>query len=561
MIKLRQYQDDAISKIILKKNAGITKQLVVLPTGAGKTIVFCELIKRYFNDKNVLIIAHRDELIQQAKDKYEFVAGDASNIGIFTGQQKDFDKQITIASVQTMKNYLKPEHFKPDHFDLIICDEAHHATAATYMNIFKYFSDTLLLGFTATPTRCDNRKLNLIFNEIVYQKTIHDMINNKPAYLCRPIGMAVNTNIDISDIKTRMGDFSQEQLEQYLDNYKRNQAIIDTYKRLCPDDKSIVFCINKKHSENISTLFNKAGINSAYIDADTPREKRTDILKNFSKGIIKVICNCGVLTEGFDEPSIQSVFLARPTKSESLYIQMLGRGLRLHPDKQYCKVIDIVDNTGKHQLKTMGYVLGRKIKALNIEELKKLKPKYTQEELELEWKEADNFNNAYKNAEIKLKATSIFGNDRKFTWLGSGNYRFIETGQDENKLKVEISCIDTENQLFQILINGEKHLEKPCTFDWAFGIAEDYLNNNVARSDKILIDTSARWRKDTITEKQLMMLNSKLKIPEYRLNLIYKGEASEIIGSIINRTINKKKAKNILLELIEEREQALREIA
>lgn len=558
-LKLRDYQNESIQAIIAHINKGITRQLVVLPTGSGKTIVFCDLIKNHFSNSRVLILAHRDELIQQAKEKYDFIAGNSNNIGIMAGSDKDISKQITIASVQTLKNYLKADYFKPDAFDLIVCDEAHHATANSYLKIFNYFgvmnNKTILIGFTATPTRYDQRELGSLFTKIVYQKTILEMINHKPAYLCKPVGMAVNTNIDMSSVRTSMGDFRQNDLESCLDTPERNQAIIDIYKRLCPDDKAIIFCINKQHARNITDLFIKNKIKCGYIDANTSHKDRKLILKNFSKGKIKVLCNIAVLTEGFDEPGIQAVILARPTKSEALYVQMIGRGLRLHPDKQFCKIIDIVDNTGNHKIRTVGYILNKKVKNISISEIKSKSTKVDKLEPVNDWIEAEKFDEVQKKIEVKLQATSIFGNDRQFIWLGSGNHRFIEVGQVSNKIKVEISCQDDEQNLYQIFINGTPHLEKPCSFDWAFGIAEDYLNKNLGYREKILIDSKAGWRGQPITEKQSDLLYKQLKIPKHDLELIYKGEAAEIISGLINYTLIKNEAKKILEDLITERIQ------
>lgn len=551
IIKLRPYQEQAMNAVIAKKNTGTVKQLVELPTGSGKTVVFCELIKRHFPDKNVLILAHRDELIEQAKEKLEMVFGNAENIAVFTGSKKELGKQITVASVQTIKNYLNENTFMPEHFDLIICDEAHHATAETYLKVFDYFKKALLIGFTATPKRQDERKLGNLFEEIVFRKSISEMIQE--GWLCKPVAISINTNIDISNITSTAGDFNQKQLEENLNNEIRNNAIIDTYKKLCPDEKAIVFCINKKHSQVVASSFIKAGISASFIDADTPRDSRKQILKDFSKGKIKVLCNCAVLTEGFDEPSIKAVFLARPTKSESLYTQMLGRGLRLHPDKDFCKVIDIVDATGKHKLKTADSILERTSKGFTIEEIKEKSEKAEKQELEQEWQEAEIYHEKIKGIELKLKTTSLFGKGRKFTWLGTGNYRFIDVGLD----KVEIKQVNEEESLFQIFINHKPYLENPCTFEWAFGLAETYLNENITKQDRLLISQTARWRKGDISIKQMDLLNHKLKISNSDLNYLTKGEASEIIGNLLNKTIPKKALVKSVQNLINERKQLI----
>ena len=406
---------------------------------------------------------------------------------------------------------------------------------------------TLLLGFTATPNRTDKKDLGYLFQDIVYQKTIHQMLSHDPPYLAKPIGMLVKTEIDISDVKTSMGDFQVNELSACLDTPARNKLIVDSYLKLCPGDKAIVFCINKAHTKNVTEYFNNAGIKASYIDADTPADERKKILKDFSKGKIKILCNCAVLTEGFDESSIQAVILARATQSEGLYIQMLGRGLRPHPDKQFCKIIDIVDNTGNHKLKTVGYVLDKDIKSIDLSTVKEKK---SVNDL---WSDADNYDSQVKELKAKLQTTSLFGTGRQFSWLGSDNYRFIEFGGNDPRDKIEIVCTDDDKNLFQILVNGTQYLKDPMPFDWCFGIAEEYLNENLGYSEKVLLDTGSTWRDAQITDKQIKVLSWQLKIMQSDLMFIRKGEAAEAINNLFSKTLNKDQIKNALIQLINDR--------
>lgn len=205
--------------------------------------------------------------------------------------------------------------------------------------------DFLLLGVTATPNRRDGKLLNEILGKCTFRLTIEEMIGK--GQLSDIEGFCVKTKIDISSVDDHNGDFSVGQLYNKLCIHSRNQMIIELCEKEMTERKTMIFCININHSKEINRLLNDRGISCSHIDGKMNSTERNSILTAFRNGEISVLCNCQLLTEGFDEPSINGIILARPTKSRSLFVQMVGRGLRLYPGKVNCKVIDIVDNHRK----------------------------------------------------------------------------------------------------------------------------------------------------------------------------------------------------------------------
>jgi len=273
-ITLRPYQQEALDSIVASENNGVSKQLVVLPTGAGKTILFSHLPLIRKNTLPMLVLAHRGELLDQARNKI-IASNPHLTVEIEQAERRAGKVDVVVASVATLGRNNTPRilEYPQDYFKSIVIDEAHHAAATTYRRIVDYFNSPFLLGVTATPQRSDNTRLTDVFEEIVYYKSIQDLIED--GYLCPLIGYRVKTNTDIT----------------------------------------------------------------------TPAEERSQILRDFSSGAVKVLVNVGVLTEGFDEPSLETIIIAKPTRSTLLYTQIVGRGTRLYDGKPHCTIIDISDTT------------------------------------------------------------------------------------------------------------------------------------------------------------------------------------------------------------------------
>ena len=359
MIKLKPYQEGAVKAIkdAFKKN---TRQYVEMPTGSGKTITFLSYASQFH--KKILVIVPSKQLMSQVVNSallfyepWEITRkGNGYDDEVNNIEQWEIDKARTYDNVKRIHvciiNSIKGDYVdylaRLCRFDLVVIDEAHHSQAMCYRRYIntacEFVKPPLFLGVTATPDRADGLLLNDILHFCSYKMHISEMIDN--GYLSDIEGYAVKTKIGLSDIDDHNGDFSLSQLYKKLSTESRNKMIVEVCKKELKGRKTLVFCINIKHSKEVSELLNKSGVSAAHIDGTMDEKHRNIILQSFRDGEIESLCNCQLLTEGFDEPAIDGIVLARPTRSRSLFTQMLGRGLRLSPGKKNCKVIDVVDN-------------------------------------------------------------------------------------------------------------------------------------------------------------------------------------------------------------------------
>jgi superfamily II DNA or RNA helicase len=334
----------------------VRRVLVSLPTGTGKTVVFAAMPGFFKMKKRMLVLAHREELIEQAAAKFAAAAPELT-VGIEQGSRRaPADARIVLASVATLGRTPSDRlrRLPPDQFYLIVVDEAHHAVAATYRRVFEHFglfvegTRRLLVGFTATPRRGDKQKLSEVFQEIAYARSLPEMV--RAGYLCPVRGWRVSTSIDLAGVDVRHGDFVDSELARAVDVPERNRLVVESYEGLTPGRRAIVFCVNVAHARTLAAAFAERGIPAAAVWGAMPPDDRRATLRRFGAGELAVLTNCNVLTEGFDEPRVDCVVMARPTQSQLLYAQMVGRGTRLHEKKSDLVVIDIVDNSARHKL-------------------------------------------------------------------------------------------------------------------------------------------------------------------------------------------------------------------
>lgn len=348
-IQWRPYQVECKKAIKDNYNAGITKQLIVAATGVGKRLMAVNLIQHF---KRSLFIAHREELIMQAYNEIEQYF--PMEVGIIKGQVFEVDKKVVVASVQTLTNRL--DRIDPEVFQLVIIDEIHHYMAKTYLKVARYWDCKLLTGWTATPKRLDGLSLSNIVDKIVFQYDIKQGITE--GFLSPIEAYQIKTPTDISRVKRTAGDFNLGQLSEAVDSELRNNLIVQKYKQYVPDRQAIVYCVDMNHAYNLRAEFCKNGINCEAVVSDTNRcPNRTELVSAFRKGEITVLTNVEILTEGFDYNDIGSIIMARPTQSETLYVQCLGRGTRIKSPafvdrykSDVCVILDFVDNTGKLSL-------------------------------------------------------------------------------------------------------------------------------------------------------------------------------------------------------------------
>jgi superfamily II DNA or RNA helicase len=345
MIKLRSYQTECIDAIEEEFNVSDT-QLVQLPTGSGKTIIFSSFLKRNPRLQALITCPTRD-LVVQIQDALKLVYGKDSS---YSKHKIMTNAAVSMAYQRGSLNDLK--------FNTLIVDEAHRSKSKIYSKFVDYLKETprsiKILGMTATPERLDGKNLLDIFGKKTYSQTLFDLIDQ--GHLCDLRGYRVKTKHLIDVRNSSNGDLSFVELNK-LDNSSRNQVIIDTYTKHCVEKKTLIFCISVDQSERINSSLCEIGIKSGCIHGGLPEETRRKMIRDFASGELRVLTNCQVLTEGFDEPSINALILARPTKSKSLYSQMIGRGVRKFPGKMACDVYDITDEA--HNLCHFDTIAGR----------------------------------------------------------------------------------------------------------------------------------------------------------------------------------------------------------
>jgi ATP-dependent helicase IRC3 len=535
-LTLRPYQIEALESIQNHLDKGIVKQLVVLPTGAGKTVIFSNIPQTIKDSLPMLVLAHRGELLTQAKDKILW-----SNPQLDVQIEKAEDTadlcDVVVASVPTLgradsQRILK---YPKDYFKTIIIDEAHHAAAETYRRILDYFTPKFLLGVTATPQRSDSVRLTDVFDEITYYKTIQDLIQE--GYLCRLVGYRIRTDTDISEVETSHGDYMASQLEDTINTPTRNAIVVKSYFEFAQNKKAVVFASGVKHARDLAASFAQKQIPVRVILGDTPDDERKQSLADFASGAIKVIVNVGVLTEGFDEPSIGAIILARPTRSSLLYTQIVGRGTRLFEGKDNCIIIDIADTTKGKKPLGLPTLLGMPPEFdLKGQDLVDVAEKY--KELEdycpgeaVRVLSLDDIELAYKRIDLFMPPppNEIVQTYSRFVWAEVAENDFhLGINQDES-IRIHVDALGRwTTTLKQKIKDASKDtvLGHPEDMREAFVRTDRWITSN--RSYNLnLLDNTAAWRADSPTDKQHKMLK-RMGIPITAD--MTKGTASQIIS-------------------------------
>ena len=364
-MELRNYQKKALDKALCWLDKKITNPLIVLPTGAGKTVVFTTLIQELYNrnpSSRFLIIAHRQELISQAEEKLLAVWPNAP-CGVLAASLKRFDNTapIIIASRDTLASQTRLDKSLP--VDYIIIDEAHHVGPdlnSRYRKIINHFEEIgcpKVLGVTATPYRMGQGyiygKKDHFFEGIAHSVTIPELI--KDEYLCRLSAFAVAKGAVIDASKARLkfkgGDYRESDLEELAISDKTIYNIIQDWLEkayLKGRTSTVFFCVTVLHAQKMCMFLRRSGIRAAFVTGETPKAERQSILDSFERGDINALCNVAVLTEGWDAPRTDCIAILRPTKSLGLYVQICGRGMRTWPDKEDCLLLDYGGNMDRH---------------------------------------------------------------------------------------------------------------------------------------------------------------------------------------------------------------------
>ena len=348
-ITLKPRQRAARDAVFAKLAQGVARQLVALPTGTGKTVLACDIAREF---PRALFLCHRQELVAQTARTMSRLDPDRAQGVIVQGEHRIAD--FTVGMIPTVHRRL--DRLDPTAFDLIVIDEAHHAAAKTWRTVADHFKPRLRLGLSATPERADGAKLSNLFDEIVYQMGIVDAVDE--GLLSPPTCLLCRTATDLSDVHTLGGDLNEGELQEAVNTPRRNRYIVEKYRQHASGRRAVAFTAGVKHARDLASEFRDAGMTADWVSGDDP--DRADKLAAFSAGEIAVLCNAMILTEGWDDPGVEAVLMARPTKARSLYAQMIGRGLRLNAGKRDCLIVDFVDNAGRHDLLSAWKFLGRK---------------------------------------------------------------------------------------------------------------------------------------------------------------------------------------------------------
>ncbi len=338
----RYYQTTAGTLINEAYRAGFKRVGYTLPTGGGKSFVFARAAEAAVRKgKRVCIMAHRQEICDQISKTLDEMGVDH---GMIMAGRTGNNSPVQIASVMTLARRLGK--YQP--FDLIVTDECHHAVSPTYMKIMAAHPNAYSLGVSATFERLDGRGFGDCFDKLIVGPSIRELTDQ--GYLCPSVVYAPQNKVDLSSVHTRMGDYAVEEIETIMGKSVLTGAAVDHYKRLCPGEPAVAFCVSIKHSEQVATQFRAAGIRAEHVDGNTDPSRRRKLISALGSGHLDIVTNCGILGEGVDVPRIAAVILLRPTQSLSLWLQMVGRGLRRYAGKTRALVLDHANCTASFGL-------------------------------------------------------------------------------------------------------------------------------------------------------------------------------------------------------------------
>ncbi|MBA7492639.1 UvrABC system protein B [subsurface metagenome] len=520
-LQLRDYQTECLNAISEASKAKISKPLVSLPTGTGKTIIFAYIIREISRrGGRSLVLVHRDELLNQAEDKLLTIWPEAE-VGIVKAARNELDAPVTIASVQTASRQSRLKQLCDSGFDFIVTDEAHHAVAASYQRIYDRLlngngSGQLHLGVTATPNRGDRRGLLEVYEKVVYHRSLLEMI--RAGWLCDLRCVQITTDISLDSVKTRQGDFAQGELGAVVNTENRNELIVQAYHEHAAGRMALCFTVDVQHAHDLADAFQEEGVNAVALSGKTPIDERRRTLRQFHNREMDVICNCQVLTEGYDEPAVDSIILARPTKSSALYTQMVGRGTRTFPGKSDCLILDFADVAGRHRIMQLPNLVG-------LKEQQELDGRQTLTELVDRDRESEGLYGQGKG--IEASEIDIFDRSR-FRWLQIKDSFLLNLG-NEGKIQVIPSKVFGRYVVVHIDGSESDYLNhRPINLSWAMGIAESHAEDITDGRLGIALK-AARWRFDRATEKQLKILD--MYDVDYDSG-ITKGDASDVIDVI-----------------------------
>jgi len=557
---LRPYQAECLDAIRKGVELGIRRQLVVLPTGSGKTVIFSHLL-HHLDWPTMLVIAHREELLQQAMEKLR-QAYPGVSIGLERADESaPPNSQIVVASKDTIGRKVSTkrlERFRPDQFSAVVVDEAHHSAAKTYTSILKYFRPELLLGVTATPKRGDAIPLANVYDAVVYSRTILDLVEEGEKdqktgpYLCRFTGKKIKSSVDLRSLKVTAGDFNEGELAQAVNIDARNSLIISAVEQHAADRESIlVFAVDRAHVEALAAQFRARGHSADLVLGNTPARERAERLAAFKDGNLRIMVSCGVLTEGFDNPRVDCLVMARPTMSPLLYMQMIGRGSRCFPGKSDCLILDVADTVGRFGVMDVGEAFGvRGVDFLGGDVIEKSKIMKKATELQIPFNDDDSIDDVEKKVDLiekvakgtisvqtQAQLVDLFSavdhvvdreeRDSIFPWVRINSERYILTMFDKTVVELERNALG----LWGVSWGGHQDfINAPRSTP--FTKADNFIKRKCPIELWMAKRSAAHWRQQPPTENQINTLRNRFRIMVLPRNLT-KGTACDLLDYLI----------------------------
>ena len=337
---LRPYQDVAVNSAIKSLNKH-KNTIVVAPTGAGKTIMLSSLIGKMHKENNkVLVLQHRDELVNQNMDKFKKINPNIST-SILNADEKDWSGDVVFAMVQTLS---RPNNLSSmQRVNLIIIDESHHTIANSWLNIIKESKEinpnVRIAGFTATPNRGDGKGLKEVFSNCSHKIEIETLIREGFLVSPKPFVIDVGVQKELSQVRKTIDEFNMDEVARIMNKRPINEEVVNKWHEQASDRKTVVFCSTKNHAKDLCDEFVKQGVRAEVLTGDTKKDVRVNMLQSLSNGDLQVVINVAVLTEGFDSPPVSCIILTRPCSYKSTMVQMIGRGLRTIDPNEYPNII------------------------------------------------------------------------------------------------------------------------------------------------------------------------------------------------------------------------------
>jgi superfamily II DNA or RNA helicase len=501
-MELRSYQKECIDAI---PESG--RYLIQMATGLGKTVTFSQIPRK----GRMLIVSHREELVNQPEKYF------SCSYGIEQASQSSDGEEVVSASIQSLHRRLPK--FDPASFDIVVIDEAHHAAGQTYLKVVDHFKPRLLLGFTATPNRSDDVGLDSIFDKIIFERDLEWGIKNK--HLCNIHCIRANVGFDLDGIKTKLGDFDNKELEREMIEGVVVQATADAYRDHAIG-QTLIFTCSVKHSEMVASLIPGA------VSVTGNTKDRSEIFNKFMRKEIKCIVNCMVLTEGTDLPCIETIIMARPTKSPVLYTQAVGRGTRLHEGKDRLLLIDCVGVTDTLDLCSASTLLGLDINSVSDKE------KLEGDIFDLPQKVvagSDVIESWIKNIDI----VQLFAKRKKYR-LYDVNYFKMPNGamivQLPEKVKITISPIDKLERC--TVRHSDGRIKRDIKAQEAFDLVFKTLRDNHSEASAIWsLQAVKKWGSKDASDKQKAIISR--YFPKYDVSRLTKMEAGCILNRLFNR--------------------------